>query len=191
LEIDSGLVLTAGSLAVRHLGSDTHMHIDAATAAALELIHPIRVGTCSAKRSGMSLFRCGGDAAVFVGAASSGPGSMAVAFCAYFKLARRALWVLAKSCRMRQRCKPTHTALHTYPCSVICLLPCALPPCRVLDRTKTKCGARLLRANLLQPLRDIGTLTLRYDCLEELLQDDELAFNVAACLKQLPKDLDK
>ena len=113
LEIDSGLVLTAGSLAVRHLGSDTHMHINAATAAALELIHPIRVGTCSARRSGMSLFRCGGDAAVFVGAASSGPGSMAVAFCAYFKLARRALWVLAKSCRMRQRCKPTHTALHT------------------------------------------------------------------------------
>lgn len=61
----------------------------------------------------------------------------------------------------------------------------------MLDRTKTKCGARLLRANLLQPLRDISTLNLRYDCLEELRQDDELAFNVAACLKQLPKDLDK
>ena len=61
----------------------------------------------------------------------------------------------------------------------------------MLDRTKTKCGARLLRANLLQPLRDIATLALRYDCVEELMQDDELAFNVSACLAQLPKDLDK
>ena len=65
LEVDSGLVLAAGSLAVRHLGSDTHMHIDAATAAALELIHPIRVGS-SAKRSGMGLFRCGGGAPAVV-----------------------------------------------------------------------------------------------------------------------------
>lgn len=31
---DSGLVLTAGSLAVEHIGSDTHMHIDPATAQA-------------------------------------------------------------------------------------------------------------------------------------------------------------
>ena len=52
-----GMVLAAGSLAVRHVGSATHMHIDHATAQALELIQPIRVGTCSAKLSGMSLFR--------------------------------------------------------------------------------------------------------------------------------------
>lgn len=51
------MVLAAGSLAVRHLGSDTHMQVDPATAASLELIHPIRVGTCSSKLSGMSLFR--------------------------------------------------------------------------------------------------------------------------------------
>lgn len=31
----------------------------------------------------------------------------------------------------------------------------------MLDRTKTRCGARLLRANLLQPLRDIATLNAR------------------------------
>lgn len=31
---DSGLVLTAGSLAVELIGSDTHMHIDPATAQA-------------------------------------------------------------------------------------------------------------------------------------------------------------
>lgn len=58
LEQDAvGLVPLAGSLAVWHADSDTHMHIDQATAAALELIHPIRVGTCSAKLSGMSLLR--------------------------------------------------------------------------------------------------------------------------------------
>ncbi|KAL4430860.1 hypothetical protein ABPG75_006116 [Micractinium tetrahymenae] len=114
-----GLVLTGGSLAVRQLGAgEAHMAIDSATAAALELIQPIRVGTCSSKLSGGSLFR-------------------------------------------------------------------------VLDRTKTRCGARLLRANLLQPLRDIATLNARYDCVEELMEEGEMAFSVAACLAQLPSDLDK
>lgn len=61
----------------------------------------------------------------------------------------------------------------------------------MLDRTKTKCGARLLRASLLQPLRDIATLSLRYDAVEELGRDDELAFNVSTCLAALPKDLDR
>lgn len=46
-------------------------------------------------------------------------------------------------------------------------LPCTTlysphPPIhRVLDKTKTKCGARLLRANLLQPLQDAATLNAR------------------------------
>jgi hypothetical protein len=52
----SGLVPLAGSLAVWHADDDTHMHIDQATAAALELIHPIRVGTSSSKLSGSSLY---------------------------------------------------------------------------------------------------------------------------------------
>ena len=63
--------------------------------------------------------------------------------------------------------------------------------CRLLDKTKTRAGARLLRANLLQPLRDIGTLNLRYDCIEELLAQDELLGNIGACLAQLPHDLDR
>lgn len=63
--------------------------------------------------------------------------------------------------------------------------------CRLLNRTKTKAGARLLRANLLQPLRDIATLNLRLDAVQELLGRDELAGNVAACLGQLPPDLDR
>lgn len=53
-----GLVLAGASLAVRQLGAgEAHMAIDPATAAALELIQPIRVGTCSSKLSGASLFR--------------------------------------------------------------------------------------------------------------------------------------
>lgn len=31
----------------------------------------------------------------------------------------------------------------------------------------------------------------RYDCVEELVGEEEVAFNVAACLKKLPKDLDR
>jgi DNA mismatch repair protein MSH4 len=64
-------------------------------------------------------------------------------------------------------------------------------PGRVLNRTKTKSGARLLRASLLQPLRDISTLTMRYDAVDELAQEHDLAFNVSTCLATLPKDLDK
>ena len=61
----------------------------------------------------------------------------------------------------------------------------------MLDGTRTKCGARLLRASLLQPLRDVATLNERYSCVGELLEDEEMAFNVAACLQKLPKDLDR
>ncbi|PSC68890.1 DNA mismatch repair MSH4 [Micractinium conductrix] len=113
-----GLVLARGSLAVQHVGSASHMAIDAGTAAALELIHPLRVGTCSAKLSGLSLFK-------------------------------------------------------------------------VLDRTKTRCGARLLRASLLQPLRDVPTLNGRYDAVQELAQDFDVAGAVGACLARLPPDMDR
>lgn len=56
---ESGVLLTGGSLAVRQAATDTHMMIDPATAAALELVQPIRVGIYSTRLSGLSLFRCG------------------------------------------------------------------------------------------------------------------------------------
>ncbi len=69
-----------------------------------------------------------------------------------------------------------------------------MPVCggrRLLDRTKTRAGVRLLRANLLQPLRDIATLNLRFDCIEELLAKEDLAGSIGSCLSQLPQDLDR
>lgn len=145
-----GLLPVAGSLAVRELNCDTHMHIDQGTAAALELIQPTQVGTCSTKLTGMTLFRC-------------------VQLCNI----PRCWWSAADLKRS------------TAPSAV------ARKRCRVLDRTKTKCGARLLRANLLQPLRDIATLRLRYDAVAELLEDCGLALSTSTCLAALPKDLDK
>ncbi len=68
----------------------------------------------------------------------------------------------------------------------------SLPPaCRLLNSTRTRAGAQLLRANLLQPLRDIATITLRYDCVAELIASDKLLTTLTACLSQLPRDLDK
>ena len=61
----------------------------------------------------------------------------------------------------------------------------------MLNGTRTKCGTRLLRASLLQPLRDVATLNERYSCVGELLENEEMAFNVATCLQKLPKDLDR
>ena len=49
----------------------------------------------------------------------------------------------------------------------------------------------LLRANILQPLTSIPTLTLRQDAIQELLENGDLAFNAAHGLSQLPPDLDK
>eukprot|EP00884_Botryococcus_braunii_P005264 jgi/Botrbrau1/14739/Bobra.0108s0083.2 len=59
-----------------------------------------------------------------------------------------------------------------------------------LDHTRTKCGARLLRANILQPLTHVETLQLRYEALAELIGDDNLNCEVTSLLERLPKHLD-
>lgn len=63
---------------------------------------------------------------------------------------------------------------------------------QLLNRTRTSCGARLLRASILQPLRDEPTITARLDAVQELVESADLSFGVGAWLKQtLPRDLDK
>ncbi|CAI7861248.1 unnamed protein product, partial [Closterium sp. NIES-53] len=59
----------------------------------------------------------------------------------------------------------------------------------VLNSTKTVGGARLLKANLLQPLKDKETIKLRLDCLEEIINDESLYSALSNILQQLPKDL--
>ena len=49
----------------------------------------------------------------------------------------------------------------------------------------------LLRANILQPLLDVETLTFRQEALEELLGKRALAFDIDHCLAQLPANLEK
>lgn len=63
--------------------------------------------------------------------------------------------------------------------------------CRLMNRTKTKCGAKLLRANLLQPLTDLPTISLRQDAIQELCGNTELASDLKEMLGQLPPDLDR
>ena len=50
---------------------------------------------------------------------------------------------------------------------------------------------RLLKANILQPLTDAASLKLRHDAVEEMLGNQELAFNAAQGLAQLPANLDR
>eukprot|EP00955_Chlamydomonas_euryale_P056888 356594-Chlamydomonas_euryale.AAC.7 len=61
----------------------------------------------------------------------------------------------------------------------------------LLQHTRTTAGARLLRSSLLQPITDIATLEARYDCLQELLDNEEQAMDAEQCLNALPRDLDK
>ncbi|KAJ3675546.1 hypothetical protein LUZ60_004588 [Juncus effusus] len=62
---------------------------------------------------------------------------------------------------------------------------------QMLKTTKTTGGTRLLRANLLQPLKDIETINARLNCLDELVSNEELFFGLAQGLRKFPKETDK
>ncbi|KAK4483613.1 hypothetical protein RD792_010812 [Penstemon davidsonii] len=53
------------------------------------------------------------------------------------------------------------------------------------------CRTRLLRANLLQPLKDIETINARLDCLDELMSNEQLFFGLFQALRKFPKETDK
>ncbi|GAV72825.1 MutS_V domain-containing protein/MutS_IV domain-containing protein/MutS_III domain-containing protein, partial [Cephalotus follicularis] len=61
----------------------------------------------------------------------------------------------------------------------------------MLKTTKTTGGTRLLRANLLQPLKDIETINTRLDCLDELMSNEELFFGISQVLRKFPKETDR
>uniref|UniRef100_A0A8C8ZSJ8 MutS homolog 4 n=1 Tax=Prolemur simus TaxID=1328070 RepID=A0A8C8ZSJ8_PROSS len=52
----------------------------------------------------------------------------------------------------------------------------------VLNYTKTAGGSRRLRSNILEPLVDIETINMRLDCVQELLQDEELFFGLQSAI---------
>lgn len=62
---------------------------------------------------------------------------------------------------------------------------------RFMNHTKTSGGARLLRANLLQPLTSLATIRMRQEAVQEFIGNDDLSVNVTQALSILPKDLDK
>nr|DAD47740.1 TPA_asm: hypothetical protein HUJ06_017677 [Nelumbo nucifera] len=61
----------------------------------------------------------------------------------------------------------------------------------MLKTTRTIGGTRLLRANLLQPLKDIETINARLDCLDELMSNEELFFGLSQVLRKFPKETDR
>ncbi|CAH1415688.1 unnamed protein product [Lactuca virosa] len=62
---------------------------------------------------------------------------------------------------------------------------------QTLKSTRTAGGTRLLRANLLQPLKDIETIKARLDCLDELMSNEELFFGLSQALQKFPKETDR
>ncbi|XP_057510615.1 DNA mismatch repair protein MSH4 [Actinidia eriantha] len=61
----------------------------------------------------------------------------------------------------------------------------------ILKTTRTIGGTRLLRANLLQPLKDIETINARLDCLDELTSNEQLFFGLSQVLRKFPKETDR
>ncbi|CAI9095768.1 OLC1v1031774C1 [Oldenlandia corymbosa var. corymbosa] len=62
---------------------------------------------------------------------------------------------------------------------------------QMLKTTKIVGGTRLLRANLLQPLKDIETINARLDCLDELMSNEQLFFGLSQALRKFPKETDR
>ncbi|KAJ3276227.1 MutS protein msh4 [Terramyces sp. JEL0728] len=60
----------------------------------------------------------------------------------------------------------------------------------LLDKTKTGMGTRLLKSNILQPLRDIETISNRQDAIQEILESESLLYELAKDLNDIP-DLNK
>ncbi|XP_066046760.1 mutS protein homolog 4 isoform X3 [Chamaea fasciata] len=54
----------------------------------------------------------------------------------------------------------------------------------VLNYTKTPGGSRRLRSNILEPLVDAETINTRLDCVQELLQSEELFFGLQAVISK-------
>ncbi|XP_053927088.1 mutS protein homolog 4 isoform X4 [Cuculus canorus] len=54
----------------------------------------------------------------------------------------------------------------------------------VLNYTKTPGGSRRLRSNILEPLVDAESINMRLDCVQELLQDEELFFGLQAVISK-------
>ncbi|XP_029474559.1 mutS protein homolog 4 [Rhinatrema bivittatum] len=54
----------------------------------------------------------------------------------------------------------------------------------VLNYTKTSGGSRRLRSNILEPLVDMETINTRLDCVQELLQDEELFFSLQSVISR-------
>ncbi|XP_066228301.1 mutS protein homolog 4 [Saccopteryx leptura] len=54
----------------------------------------------------------------------------------------------------------------------------------VLNYTKTPGGSRRLRSNILEPLVDIETINMRLDCVQELLQHEELFFGLQSVISK-------
>lgn len=52
-------------------------------------------------------------------------------------------------------------------------------------------STRLLRTNLLQPLKDIETINARLDCLDELMSNEQLFFGLSQVLRKFPKETDR
>ncbi|KAI3787643.1 hypothetical protein L1987_42251 [Smallanthus sonchifolius] len=62
---------------------------------------------------------------------------------------------------------------------------------QTLKSTRTTGGTRLLRANLLQPLKDTETIKARLDCLDELMTNEQLFFGLSQALRKFPKETDR
>ncbi|XP_074077248.1 mutS protein homolog 4 isoform X2 [Macrotis lagotis] len=54
----------------------------------------------------------------------------------------------------------------------------------VLNHTKTPGGSRRLRSNILEPLTDVETINMRLNCVEELLQEEELFFGLQSVISR-------
>lgn len=163
-----------GALQVSFAGLEGFMRVDAAAAAALELVAPLQPRAtwlsphhaADADGGHGSFSQYGNSGNGGVGSNSSGLRGSS-----------------GSGSGMGWHTHSHHAGSGAAGASAAVRLPQSL--FHVLNHTKTRSGARLLRASLLQPLSDPATIALRLDTVAALLADETRYFRLRAALPRL------
>ncbi|KAL0324551.1 UNVERIFIED_CONTAM: DNA mismatch repair protein MSH4 [Sesamum calycinum] len=179
IEAEKGVIITNHSLSVTFNGSFDHMNVDA-TRLLFSFIEQKILGTLfEAFCFHFILFF-----SLFMGMHSLEKAGMSIYQSSLHHLASRVVTYPDGSVQNLEIIEPMHSSLWGTNNKKRSLF-------HMLKTTRTIGGTRLLRANLLQPLKDIDTINARLDCLDELMSNEQLFFGLSQALRKFPKETDK
>lgn len=144
--------MAAKSVHLDFIAPGDYMHIDLASVESLELVRPLQPAPVGAanKLQG-SLYGCEYEQHWCIHAAILWRGSV-------LEAAKLRHCLIRRLCSLQPLALLTLSASRTKRAGVLSLVGKDACSCRLLKRTRTLCGARLLKANILQPLTSVTAI---------------------------------